>query len=151
MTIDCNRCLLLTSVAADPSSSHPFLLTELTVDAQVSGAGAVTNVTVPPLLAEPPIATGCAAAPLLQFSRAEAANAERALDLGQAANVPTFSVDEEVADTAHVAVVQQRRPHLWRQDESRLGLGQTSQVHVTVQVQDLTALRGAEGHAAAVD
>jgi len=129
----------------------PPLRTYLTVGSHVSGADAVADVAVPALFAQPRVATGGAAAPLLQLAGAEAADAERALDLGQAADVAALAVDEEVADAAHVAVVEQRRPHLRRQDEVRLGLGETPQVHVAVQVQDLAALWGAEGHAAAVD
>lgn len=126
-------------------------LTYLTVGAQVAGPGTVTDVAVPALFAQSSVATGGAATPLLQFAGAEAANTKGALDLSQAADIAALAVDEEVTHTAHVAVVEQCGPNLRRQDEVRLGLGQAAQEHIAVQVQDLTALRGAEGHAAAVD
>ena len=132
-----------------PQTSFTFL-TYLTVGAQVPGAGTITYVAVPALLAQPSIATRSAAAALLKLPRAEAAHAQRTLDLSQPADVAALAVDEEVADAAHVAVVQQRRPDLGRQDEVGLKLRQPAQEHVTVQVQDFTALWGAEGHAAAV-
>lgn len=127
------------------------LLTYLTIGPQESGAGAVTYVAVPTFFAQTGIATGGAATPLLQFTGAETAHTKRTLDLGQAADVAALAIDEEVADAAHVAVVKQRRPNLRRQDEVCLQLGQPAQVHIAVQIQDFTALWGAEGHAAAVD
>lgn len=126
-------------------------LTYLTVGTEVSGADAVTDVAVPALFAQACVATGGAAAPLLQFPGAETADPKRALDLSQTANIAALSIDEEVAHAAYVAIVKQRRPDLWRQNEVRLRLGQPTQVHFAVQVQDFTALWGAEGHAAAVD
>jgi len=128
-----------------------FLPTDLTVAAQESGAGAVADVAVPALLALSSVGTGGAAAPLLELTRAEAANARHALDLSQTPHVTTLAVDEEVADAAHVAVVEQRGPDLGRQDQALTALRQTAQKHVAVQVQDLAALVRAEGNGAAVD
>lgn len=126
-------------------------LTDLAVGPQVAGAGTVAYVAVPALLAQPSIATGGAATPLLQLPRAEAAHAKGTLDLGQTPDIAAFAVDEEVTHTTYVAIVEQSSPNLGRQDELRLGLRQAAQKHVAVQVQDFTALGGAEGHAAAVD
>lgn len=124
--------------------------TYLTVGAQVTGSGAVTNVTVPALFAETSITTGGTAAPFLQLPGAEAADTHGALDLCQTADVTALAVDEEVTDTANVAVVEECCPDFWGQNELRLGLRQPTQVHITVQVQDLTALWGAEGHTTTV-
>lgn len=99
------------------------LPTDLAVAAQVPGAGAVAYVAVPALLALSSVGAGGAAAPLLELPRAEAADARRALDLGQTAHVSTLAVDEEVADAAHVAVVEQRGPDLGRQDQALPALG----------------------------
>lgn len=93
------------------------LLTYLTVGTQVSGAGAITDVAVPALFAQTPVATGSTAAPLLQFTGAETADTQSTLDLSQTSDVAALAVDEEIADTAYVAVVKQRRPNLGRQDE----------------------------------
>lgn len=147
-------CSLLTPVTQPRIIGSKWSVTEFTyftIGAQVSRARAVANVAVPALLAQPPIATGGAAAALLQLPGAEAAHAYGTLDLSQAADIPALAVDEEVAHAAHVAVVEQRRPNLRRQDEVGLQLGQAAQVHVAVQVQDLAALGGTEGHAATVD
>ena len=107
---------------------HQFLplspRTYLTVGTEVSGADAVTDVAVPALFAQACVATGGAAAPLLQFPGAETADPKRALDLSQTANITALSIDEEVAHAAYVAIVKQRRPDLWRQNEVRLRLGQ---------------------------
>lgn len=130
--------------------SITIIHTYLTVGAEVAGSSAVTDVPVPALFAETSITTGGAAAPLLQLPGAEAADTHGALDLSQTADVTALAVDEEVTDTADVAVVKERRPDFWGQNELRLGLRQPAQVHVTVQVQDFTALWRAEGHAAAV-
>lgn len=92
-------------------------LTYLTIGAQVSCAGTVANVAVPALFAQPTIATGGAAAALLQFPGAEAAHANGTLDLSQAPDISALAVDEEVAHTAHVAIVEQCCPDLWWQDE----------------------------------
>lgn len=127
------------------------LPTDLTVASQESGAGAVADVAVPALLALSSVGAGGAAAPLLELARAEAADARRALDLSQTPHISTLAVDEEVADAAHVAVVEQRGPDLGRQDQALTALRQTAQIHVTVQVQDLAALVRAEGNGAAVD
>lgn len=91
-------------------------LTDLTVGAHETRAGAVAYVAVPALFAQPPVATGGAAAAFLQLPGAEAANADGTLDLGQAPDVPALAVDEEVAHAAHVAIVEKRRPDLRRQD-----------------------------------
>lgn len=126
-------------------------LTYLAVGPQIAGAGTVAYVAVPSLLAQSSVATGGAATPLLQFPCAEAAHAKGTLDLGKAPDIAALAVDEEVTHTTYVAIVEQSSPNLRRQDELRLGLGQAAQKHVAVQVQDFTALGGAEGHAAAVD
>lgn len=126
-------------------------LTYFTVGPQETGAGAIADVAVPTLLTQACIATGRAAAALLHLPRTEAADPQGALDLSQAAHITALAINEEVTHAAYVAVVEQRRPHLRWQNKVRLGLGQATQVHVTVQVQNLTALWGAEGHATAVD
>lgn len=83
----------------------PGSLTDVTVAAQEPGAGAVADVAVPALFALSSVAAGGAAAPLLELARAEAADARRALDLGQTAHVSALPVDEQVTHAAHVAVV----------------------------------------------
>lgn len=81
------------------------LLTYLTVGTQVSGAGAIAYVAVPTFFTQTCVATGGATTPLLQFTGAETADAECALDLGQTADIAALAIDEEVADAAYVAIV----------------------------------------------
>lgn len=92
-------------------------LTYLTIGPQVSGASAVTYVAVPALFAQPSVATGGAATPLLQFTGAETTDTKCTLDLGQAADVAALAIDEKIPHTTYVAVVQQGCPNLRRQDE----------------------------------
>lgn len=96
------------------------ILTYLAVGPQVSGAGAITYVSVPALFAETCVATRGAATPLLQFTCAETADTKRTLDLSQTAHIAALAVNEEVTDAANVAIVKQCCPNLWRQDEVRL-------------------------------
>ncbi|CAG5929507.1 unnamed protein product [Menidia menidia] len=98
------------------------ILTYLAVGAQVTGTSAIAYVPIPSLFAHSGIATGSAAASLLQLAGAEAADTQRALNLCQAADISALAVDEEVTDAAHVAVVKERRPNLGRQDEFPAGL-----------------------------
>lgn len=73
------------------------------------------------------------------------------LDLGQASDVLTLSVDEQIPDAAHVAVVEQRGPHLGGENQPHLVLRQTSEVEVVIQVQDLAFAGGRVGSAEGVD
>lgn len=119
---------------------HVAPLTDFTVGPEVAGPGAVAHVSVPALLAEASVGTGAAAASLLQLPGAETAHARCALDLGQAPHVPALAIDEEVADASHIAVAEQGRPHLRRQHHVVPRLRQPPQVHVSVQIQEVTAL-----------
>lgn len=125
---------MLNIAVLDTQTCNSNKLTDLTISAQVTCAGAVAYVAVPALFAQPPVATGGAAAALLQLPGAEAAHANSALDLGQAPDVPALAIDEEVAHAAHVAIVEKRSPDLWWQDEVGFQLRQTAQEHVAVQV-----------------
>lgn len=73
------------------------------------------------------------------------------LDLCQASHVLALAVDEEIPDAAHVAVVEQRRPHLGGEHQAQLVLRQTPEVKVVIQVQDLALAGGRVGSAQGVD
>lgn len=113
---------MLTVAVVVIQTSNPNEFTDLTVGAQVTRAGAVAYVAVPALFAQPSVATGGAAAALLQLAGAETAHADGTLDLSQAPDVPAFAVNEEVAHAAHVAVVEKCRPDLRWKDEVGLQL-----------------------------
>lgn len=60
-------------------------------------------------------------------------------------DVVASAVDEHVAHAAHVAVVQHGRPKLRGQHQVQPVVGETAQVQVTFQVQDLVFATGSEG------
>ena len=70
--------------------------------------------------------------------------------LGDLTDVLAATVDEKVTDTAHVAVVEHRRPELGGQDEVGAVSGKPPQVHVALQVQDLALTAGRERGPSAV-
>lgn len=70
--------------------------------------------------------------------------------LGDLTDVLATTIDEKVTDTAHVAVVEHRRPELGGQDEVGAVSGKPPQVHVALQVQNLTLTAGCEGSPSAV-
>lgn len=125
-------------------------LTGLTVGPQVSGAGAVANVAVPAFVAVASVGTGLCAAASVGLPCAGHTDAWCALQLGQAPQVPTPAVHKHVPHAAHEAQAQRCAPHLGRQRKSLAFLRETAKVHLTIQVQDLAAFVGGEGHAAAI-
>lgn len=89
---------------------------------QVAGARAVAHVAVPAFPAHAVVLTGVAQALFGRLLGARGLDPSRLLDLGQPADVLTLPVDEKVPDAAHIAVVEQRRPHLSGEHHAQLVL-----------------------------
>lgn len=125
--------------------------TSFTRAAEVSGTRAVAHVAVPALPADAVVLARVAQALFGRLLGAGGLNPRGLLDLRQASHVLALTVDEEIADAAHVAVVEQRRPHLRGEHQAHLVLRQTPEVKVVVQVQDLALAGGRVGSAEGVD
>lgn len=125
--------------------------TSFTRASEVSGPGAVAHVAVPSLSADPVVLTRVAQALFRGLLGARGLDPGGLLDLGQASDVLTLPVDEQIPDAAHVAVVEQRGPHLGGEHQPHLVLRQTSEVEVVIQVQDLAFAGGRVGSAEGVD
>lgn len=125
--------------------------TSLTRASQVSRPGAVAHVAVPALPADAVVLARVAQALLGRLLGAGRFDPRGLLDLCQPSHVLTLAVDEQIPDAAHVAVVEQRRPHLSGEHQAHLVLRQTPEVKVVVQVQDLALAGGRVGSAEGVD
>lgn len=106
---------------------------------------------VPALAAAASVGTGLRAAPPMCLPRTEAADTRNALKLRQPPQVFAAPVYEEVPHATHKAQPQAGGPHLWRERKTAAVLRQTPQIHFTIEIEDLTALVGGEGHATAVN
>ena len=62
-----------------------------------------------------------------------------------------LAINEQISYAAHVAVVEQRSPHLGGEDEASLIFWQASQVQLIIQVQNLTLARSGVRRAQRVD
>ena len=113
-------------------------------------ARAVADEAVPPLLADAVVPAGLDVALLPRRLRARVLDARHVLRLGDLADVLAAPVDEQVPDAAHVAVVEHGGPELGGQHQTRPAAGQTPQVKVALQVQDLIFSAGRERRPAAV-
>lgn len=90
--------------------------------AQVPGPRAVAHVAVPAFPAHAVVLTGVAQALLGRLLGARGLDPSRLLDLGQAADVLALPIDEKIPDAAHIAIVEQRRPHLGGEHHAQLVL-----------------------------
>lgn len=105
---------------------------------------------VPALPTVPSVGACVSATPDVRLPGAEAADTCGTLNLCQPPQVPALAVNEEVSHAAHVAKAERGRPHLGGEHEGVAVLRQTSEIHVPVQVKDLTAFVSGEGDALAV-
>lgn len=107
-----------TPVRSDPILSSPVqsspccVLTSLTGASQVARPGAVADVAVPALPADPVVLAGVGQALFGRLPGAGRLHAHRPLGLSQPPDVFALAVHKQVSDAAHVAVVQQSCPHL---------------------------------------
>lgn len=127
------------------------LLTSFAGSAEVSGTGAVAHVSVPALPAGAAVQAGVAQALFGLLLGAGRLDPHGPLRLCDAPDVFTLAVHEQVPHAAHVAVVQQSRPHLRGEDQTTPVLRQTTQIQNIVQVQNLTLSRSIVGCAHRVD
>lgn len=109
-------------------------LTSLTRSAPVASASAVTNEAVPAILADSIVLAGVTVTLLCAEAGAGGLDSCCILCLRQLPDVLASSIDEQVSDTADVAIVQHCCPELCRKDESCPVLRQPTQVHVTFQI-----------------
>lgn len=77
-------------------------------------------------------------------------DASAVLCLCNLTDVFASTINEKVTDTAHIAIVEHRCPELSGQDEVSAVSGQPPQVHVALQVQNLTLTTGCEWGPSAV-
>lgn len=129
---------------------HGCWLTPLAGTGPVSCASAVADEAVPALLTHPLVLAGVALTLLPRHLVAGRFDSRSVLLLSDLPDVFTASVDEQVPDAAHVAVVEHGGPELGGQDETCSVLRKSTKVHITLQVQDLTLSAGRERGTAAV-
>lgn len=85
------------------------------------------------------------------LSRTEAADTRSALKLRQPPQVLAAPVYKEIPHATHKAQPEAGSPHLWGERKTAAVLRQTPQIHFTIEIQNLTALVGGEGHATAIN
>lgn len=89
---------------------------------QVSSPRAVAHVAVPAFSADAVVLTGVAQALFGRLLGAGGLDPGCLLDLGEAADVLTLSIDEQIPNATHIAVVEQCRPHLGGEHQPQLVL-----------------------------
>lgn len=124
--------------------------TSLAGPGPVPSASAVADEAVPAFLTRPLVLTRVALALLPRHLVAGRFDPCAVLLFGYLSDVFTASVDEQVPDAAHVAVVEHGCPELGGQDEAGAVLGKSAKVHIALQVQDLALSAGRERRTAAV-
>lgn len=105
---------------------------------------------IPALSAVSTIGTCVSGTPDVSLPGAEAADTCGALNFCQPPEVTALSINEQVPHTAHVAEAEGRRPYLRGQHEVLTILWQTSKIHVSIQIKDLTAFISRKRDALAV-
>lgn len=73
------------------------------------------------------------------------------LDLGQASDILTLSVNEKIPNAAHIPIVEKGCPHLSGENQPHFVFWKTPEVEIVIQVQDLTFTRGCVGSTESVD
>lgn len=126
------------------------MLTSLTGAVPVPGSRTVTNEAVPSLLTHAVVFTRVTVALFPRHFAAGRLHSRCILGLSDLPDVFAASVDEQIPDAAHVAVVEHGGPELGGQDQTGPAVGETPQVQVPLQVQDLVLPAGGERSPAAV-
>lgn len=125
-------------------------LTSLAGTGPVSSSSAVTDEAVPALLTHPLVLTRVALALLPRHLVTRRFDSRAVLLLGDPPDVFTASVDEQIPDASHVAVVEHGGPELGGQYETGTILRKSTKVHIALQVQDLALSAGCERGTTAV-
>lgn len=125
-------------------------LTSLTSAIPESSSSTVTDEAVPSLLTCSVVLAGVAVALFPRHLTARRLDTSCILGLRYLPDVLAAPVDEQIPDAAHVAVVEHSGPELRREHQARPAVGQTPQIKVPLQVQDLVFPAGCERGPAAV-
>lgn len=125
-------------------------LTSLTSAVPEASAGAVTDEAVPALFTQAVVLAGAAVTLFARHLGAGGLDARHILGLRDLPDVLAAAVDEEIPDTAHVAVVEHCGPELGGQHQARPAVRQTAQIKIPLQVQDLVLPTCCERRPAAV-
>lgn len=111
---------------------HGCWLTPLAGTGPISCASAVADEAVPALLTHPLVLAGVALTLLPRHLVAGRFDSRSVLLLSDQPDVFTASVNEQVPDAAHVAVVEHGGPELGGQDETCSVLWKSTKVHITL-------------------
>lgn len=125
-------------------------LTSLTGTIPEATSSAVADEAVPSLLTRSVVLAGVAVALLPRHLAARRLDAGHILRLSYLSDVLAAPVDEQIPHAAHIAVVEHSGPELSGEHQARPVVGQTTQIKVSLQVQDLIFPAGCERGPAAV-
>lgn len=119
-------------------------LTSLTGPIPVTGSGAVTDEAIPTFLAYAVVFAGVAVTLFSCYFAAGSLNARPVLGFCDLLDVLTASINEEIADAAHVAIVQHSGPKLGGKHQAEQVVRETSEIQVTLKVQNLILSSGSK-------
>lgn len=119
-------------------------LTSLAGTIPKAGPGTVTNEAVPALLTDPVVLAGVAVTLFPRHLTARRLDAGHVLRLSYLPDVLAAAIDEQIPNTAHIAVVEHSCPELSREHQAHSAVRQTAQIKVPLQVQDLIFPAGCE-------
>lgn len=125
-------------------------LTSLAGAVPEAGSSTVADEAVPALLTRSVVLAGVAVALFPRHFATRRLDAGHILGLSYLPDVLAASVDEQIPHAAHVAVVEHGGPELRGEHQAHPVVGQTPQIKVSLQVQDLIFPAGCEGGTAAV-
>lgn len=124
--------------------------TSLTGAWPVASSSAIAYESIPAFFADTSVLARVAFTLLARLLVAWGFDAGTVLRFSNLTDVFASTVNEKVTDTAHIAVVEHRCPELSGQDEVGAVSGKPTQVHVTLQVQNLTLTTSCERGPSAV-
>ena len=125
--------------------------TSLTGPAKIACSGTIADISVPPIPAHAVVFAGVAKARFCCFSWAGGLHASSTLNFSHLPDIFALAINEQISYAAHIAVVEQRSPHLGGEDEASFIFWQASQVQLIIQVQNLTLARSGVRRAQRVD
>lgn len=124
--------------------------TSLTGAWPVSSASAVTDESIPAFFADSPVLAWVALTLLARLLIARGFDASAILCLSNLTDVFASTVNEKVTYTSHVAIVEHCRPEFSGQDQVGAVTGKPPQIHVALQVENLTLTTSCERGPSAV-
>lgn len=126
-------------------------LTSLAGPAKIACSGTIADISVPPIPAHAAVFARVAKARFCCFPGAGRLHSSSTLNFSHLPDIFALAVNEQISYAAHVAIVEQRSPHLGGEDEAGLIFWQAPQVQLVIQVQNLTLARSSVGRAQSVD